>query len=256
MNIMNAHDFVDTTRNIDFVNEKLYGKQSISKVQLVALAIMAQKINGEYVKRGGKSDFVDIYDPELDETIQRFAKVKEANRNVMEILAENNSLITMDVMIEAHDMIKGLEMDFMFKVLGDNMNDFETSIHEFLAENDDNLNVRYHIGVVAYIPEYVKRDANKKELEERSVGSEYIGSKGDKVTIDIEIISKRQATAWAGWNVNAITPDGNRVSFFTTKDELSEMTGVFSITAKVKDCSTVWENSDIKETRLNYVKIL
>ena len=114
MNIMNAHDFVDTTRNIDFVNEKLYGKQSISKVQLVALAIMAQKINGEYVKRGGKSDFVDIYDPELDETFQRFAKVKEANRNVMEILAENNSLITMDVMIEAHDMIKGLEMDFMF----------------------------------------------------------------------------------------------------------------------------------------------
>ena len=83
MNIMNAHDFVDTTRNIDFVNEKLYGKQSISKVQLVALAIMAQKINGEYVKRGGKSDFVDIYDPELDETFQRFAKVKEANRNVM-----------------------------------------------------------------------------------------------------------------------------------------------------------------------------
>ena len=69
-------------------------------------------------------------------------------------------------------------------------------------------------------------------------------------------MSKRQATAWAGWNINAITPDGNRVSFFTTKDELSDMTGIFSITAKVKDCSTVWGNPDIKETRLNYVKII
>lgn len=256
MNIMNAHDFVDTTRNIDFVNEKLYGKQSISKVQLVALAIMAQKINGEYVKRGGKSDFVDIYDPELDETIQRFAKVKEANRNVMEILAENNSLITMDVMIEAQDMIKGLEMDFMFKVLGDNMNDFETSIHEFLAENDDNLNVRYHIGVVAYIPEYVDRNTKLREMNERSADSNHIGSKGDKITADIEIISKRQATAWAGWNINAITSDGNRVSFFTTKDELSNIKGMFTISAKVKDCGTVWGNSDIKETRLNYVKII
>ena len=256
MNIMNAHDFVDTTRNIDFVNEKLYGKQSISKVQLVALAIMAQKINGEYVKRGGKSDFVDIYDPELDETIQRFAKVKEANRNVMEILAENNSLITMDVMIEAHDMIKGLEMDFMFKVLGDNMNDFETSIHEFLAENDDNLNVRYHIGVVAYIPEYVDRNTKLREMNERSADSNHIGSKGDKIAADIEIISKRQATAWAGWNINAITSDGNRVTFFTTKDELSNIKGIFTISAKVKDCGTVWGNSDIKETRLNYVKII
>ena len=207
MNIMNAHDFVDTTRNIDFVNEKLYGKQSISKVQLVALAIMAQKINGEYVKRGGKSDFVDIYDPELDETIQRFAKVKEANRNVMEILAENNSLITMDVMIEAQDMIKGLEMDFMFKVLGDNMNDFETSIHEFLAENDDNLNVRYHIGVVAYIPEYVDRNTKLREMNERSADSNHIGSKGDKITAEVEIISKiinwaeEVADVWKDYNL-------------------------------------------------------
>ena len=48
----------------------------------------------------------------------------------------------------------------------------------------------------------------------------------------------------------------NIFTFLVLNKHLSEMTGVFSITAKVKDCSTVWGNSDIKETRLNYVKIL
>ena len=256
MYIMNAQDFVDVPRNIDFVNEKLYGKQSISKVQLVALAIMAQKINGEYVKRGGKSDFVDVYDEELDETVQRFVKVKDANRTIMEILAENDSLINMEVMQEAQDMINGLEMDYMFKVLGDDMNDFEQSIQAFLASSDDDLNVRYHIGIVAYIPAYVEREAKQRDLADKSISSEWIGNKNEAVLLEIEIISKRQATAWAGYNVNAITSDGNRVSFFTGKDDVANMKGVFKVSAKVKDHGRVWRDESTKETRLNYVKLI
>ena len=256
MQLMQAKDFVDVHRNIDFVNEKLYGKNSVSKVQLVALAIMAQKINGEYCKRGGKSDFVETYDEELDETVSRFVKVKEANRTVMEILAENDSLITMEVMQEAQDMLSGLEMDYMFKVLGDDMNDFETSIQRFLAEDDANLNVRYHIGIVAYIPAYVEREAKQRDLAEQSIGSDWIGKVGEAVELEIEIISKRSATAWAGYNVNAITKDGNRISFFTGKDNIANKEGVFKISAKVKDHGRVWRDESTKETRINYVKLL
>lgn len=226
-----------------------------TKQEVLALAIAAQRINGEYLKRGGKSDFVTRI--EDGEKVQRYTRIKESNRHVIQTLEEvvPDILDDTELLNAAQSMLDNLTMDFMFKVLSDSMNDFETSIHEFIAENDDELYIQKHMGIIAFIPEYVKRDTDKKLFEERSIGSEYIGVKGDKITTDIEIISKRQATAWAGWNVNAITSDGNRVSFFTTKDELSEMTGVFSITAKVKDCSTVWDNSDIKETRLNYVKI-
>ena len=255
MNIMNAKDFVDVERNVDFVNERLYGSQ-LPKVKLVALAIMAQKINGEYVKRGGKSDFVEVYDEEVDETVQRFVKVKEANRTVMEILAENDSLITMDVMQEAQNMISGLEMDYMFKVLGDDMNDFETSIQAFLASSDDELNVRYHIGIVAYIPAYVEREAKRRDLADKSIGSEWIGTIGKPIELEIEIISKRNATAWAGWNVNAITTDGNRVSFFTGKNDVANTEGVFKVFAKVKDHGRVWQDESTKETRLNYVRVI
>ena len=255
MNIMNAKDFVDVERNVDFVNEKLYGAK-LPKVKLVALAIMAQKINGEYCKRGGKSDFVEVYDEELDENVQRFVKVKEANRTVMEILAENDSLITMETMQEAQNMISGLEMDYMFKVLGDDMNDFETSIQRFLSEDDNDVNVRQHIGIVAYIPAYVEREAKQRDLADKSIGSEWIGTIGKPIELEIEIISKRNATAWAGWNVNAITTDGNRVSFFTGKNDVANTEGVFKVSAKVKDHGRVWQDESTKETRINYVKII
>lgn len=256
MYIMQAKDFVDVKRNTDALNECLYGKATVSKVHLLALAIMAQNINGEYCKRGGKSDFVETYDAELDETVQRFVKVKEANRTVMEILAENNSLITMDTMQEAQDMLSGLEMDYMFKVLGDDLNDFETSIQRFLQEDDNDVNARYHIGMVAYIPAYVEREAEKRDLAEKSIGSEWIGKVNEKIDLEIEIISYRAATSWAGYNVNAITPDGNRISFFTGKDDIAKKEGVFKINANVKDHSRVWKDESTKETRINYVKIV
>jgi len=256
MNIVQAKDFVDVKRDTDALNECLYGKTTVSKVQLLALAIMAQKINGEYCKRGGKSDFVEMYDEEVDDVIQRFVKVKEANRTVMEILAENNSLITMDTMQEAQDMLSGLEMDYMFKVLGDDLNDFETSIQRFLQEDDNDVNARYHIGMVAYIPAYVEREAEKRDLAEKSIGSEWIGKVNEKIDLEIEIISYRAATSWAGYNVNAITPDGNRISFFTGKDDIAKKEGVFKINANVKDHSRVWKDESTKETRINYVKIV
>lgn len=253
---MQAKDFVDASRNTDKLNEVLYGASNVSKVQLLALAIMAQKINGEYCKRGGKSDFVETYDEEADEVVQRFVKVKEANRTVMEILAENESIITMETMREAQDMLTGLEMDYMFKVLGDDMNDFESSIHHFLQTKDEDLLARQHIGIVAYIPAYVEREAKQRDLAEQSVGSDWIGTVGKPIELEIEIISKRSATAWAGYNVNAITTDGNRVSFFTGKEFIANKEGKFKITAKVKDHGRVWRDESTKETRINYVKVV
>jgi len=232
------------------VTDSIY--KSISKVDLLALAIIAQRINGEYLKRGGASDFVTKI--EDGEEVQRYERVKSSNRFVMETVQQiDPNIITDELRAEAEAMLHSLEMDFMFKVLGDNMNDFESSIHQFISDVDD-FEPRMNIGVVAYLPAYIEREEKQKELTERSIGSEYLGTKGEAITAEIEIISKRQATAWAGWNVNAITTDGNRVSFFTTKDDLSNKKGVFKITAKIKDCGNVWKDPDTKETRLNYVK--
>lgn len=254
--MIDAKTFCNVNLGLDSVAHSFYDNP-ISKVELLALAIAAQRINGEYVKRGGKSDFVDEV-LEDGEVVQRFARVKEANRFIMETVQSlDSSVITPELLKEAQEMMTNLEMEYMFKVLGDSMNDFESSIQQFLGDNGDiQKTMRQHIGVVAYIPAYIERETKQRDLAERSINSEYLGSKGDVVSAEIEIVSKRQATAWAGWNVNAITTDGNRVSFFTTKDEISNKTGVFGISAKVKDCGAVWREEDIKETRLNYVKFI
>jgi hypothetical protein len=250
----NAKTFCNTNLELDRTVPDFYNSP-VTKLELLALAIAAQKINGEYCKREGKSDFVDEV-TEDGETISRYVKIKESNRFVMETLqAVDNSVITPELLAEAQDMLSGLEMDYMFKVLGDSLNEFENSIQQFLSVNETDMNVRHQIGIVAYIPAYVEREAKQREMAERSIDSNYLGNCGDVINADIEIISKRQATAWAGWNVNAITTEGNRISFFTTKDDISNMKGVFKISAKVKDHGRVWRDESIKETRLNYVKL-
>lgn len=258
--MIDAIAFTNTALRLD---ENLVYQSPISKVEFLALAIVAQRINGEYIKRGGKSDFIDEVDDTDGETYQRFRKVAESNRFVMETVQQlDPNVLTPEVLEEAQTMLTNLEMDYMFKVLGDNMNDFENSIHQFISDAPDvtldgsDFEPRSYAGIVAYIPAYVERENKQKALTERSIGSEYIGTKGEAIVADIEIISKRQATAWAGWNVNAITTDGNRVSFFTTKDDISNKKGVFKISAKVKDCGNVWQDPDTKETRLNYVKVI
>lgn len=253
--MINADVFV---KNTGLETGKIYN-QPISKVELLALAIVAQRINGEYLKRGGASDFVTKI--EDGEEVQRYERTKNSNRFVMETVQQiDPDVLTDELLAEAQEMLTNLEMEYMFKVLADTMNDFENSIHQFLSDEPDvsldgsNFEPRAHIGVVAYIPAYVEREAKQRNLAERSIGSEYLGTKGESISAQIEIVSKRQATAWAGWNVNAITTDGNRVSFFTTKDDLANKKGVFKIAAKIKDCGNVWQDPDIKETRLNYVK--
>ena len=130
-------------------------------------------------------------------------------------------------------MLSGLEMDYMFKVLGDDMNDFETSIHRFLSEDDNDINVLVNILVSLLTSLHMLSvRQNNVTLLNKSIGSEWIGTVGEAVELEIEIISKRSATSWAGYNINAITTDGNRVSFFTGKEFIANTEGVFKIQLK------------------------
>ena len=60
-----------------------------TKQEVLALAIAAQRINGEYLKRGGKSDFVTKI--EDGEKVQRYTRIKESNRHVIQTLEERSS---------------------------------------------------------------------------------------------------------------------------------------------------------------------
>ena len=236
-----------------FSEHKLYN-EPITKLELLALAIAAQRINDTYLKRGGEMGFVDKIDQGVP--VSRYERVKQSNRFVMETVQQvNPNIITEELLKEANEMMINLEMDYMFKVLGDSLNDFETSIQQFLAD-DVEIEPRMHIGVVAYIPAYVEREVNTIAINERSMSSAYIGIKGDKsYGMRLRLYPSGKQLQWDGWNVNAITVL-TAIVFRSLQPRtiLLIEKGVFTISAKVKDCSTVWGNSDIKETRLHYVK--
>ena len=103
--MIDAKDFAnyDVVKQLDY--NEIYSKD-ITKVEALALAIVAQKINGEYVKRGGLSDFVENYDEEADDVVQRFMKIKESNRVVMELVQQfNRKVLTEEVLQEAQDSV-------------------------------------------------------------------------------------------------------------------------------------------------------
>jgi len=91
--------------------------------------------------------------------------------------------------------------------------------------------------------------------------SKHFGNIGDKFDLSLDIISAKFIASPKfgnpGYMVNAFTEDDNRVSFFTIKDEIGEGVGkTVKVTAKVKSHGQCWSDDSMKETKLNYVKLI
>ena len=238
--------------NVHYSEIQTFKETKHDKVDILAAAILAKEFNdNEYVKHPGKYEFVE-YTDENGEMGSRYLMTRDCNRNIVNAaLFSFPDQISERLKDQARAIIARLELEFMFKVLGDNMNDFEKSVHRFLGSEEISHS---DYGVIAYIPFYDEREEGAKALRERSINSEYIGTTGGFVNTQLEVINFRESEQYGGYNVSAITSDGNRVSFFTSKQSIATRTGVFKINAKVKSFGTVWREPDIKETRLNYVK--
>ena len=98
MYIMQAKDFVDVERNTDKLNE-VFTVRNVSKVSYLLLLSWHKILTANTASVVVYLILLRFMMKNDEETVQRFMKVKEANRTVMEILAENESIITMDVML-------------------------------------------------------------------------------------------------------------------------------------------------------------
>jgi hypothetical protein len=247
------------TEHIPYQELDAVYKRKHPKEHVMAAAIIALDFNdGEYVKKSGKYDFVDIKDTDGINSNQ-YVLTKMSNSAIMKgILATYPALITDEIIEEAKDIISQIEMDFMFKVLGDDMNEFEKSINQFLTTSEFDSS---QLGVCAYLPTYFTREADKRTISERGEKSKHFGNIGDKFDLSLDIISAKFIASPKfgnpGYMVNAFTEDDNRVSFFTIKDEIGEGVGkTVKVTAKVKSHGQCWSDDSMKETKLNYVKLI
>lgn len=220
---------------------------SFTKEELITASIVADRFNDSYVKTSGKFDIVE----------GEFVKTAFSNKDiVVGILTKYSDLITDKDREKAKTILEYLEDKFAFKILSDTLTEFESSITNFMS-NDSTVSTSM-IGIASYVPTYYFSNTKNELLNDRSTNSGYLGQIGEKVDAEIEVIGKKYIAqtqyGGSGYMVNAITSDNHRVTFFTTNEDIATSTKNVKISCKIKALGKVWNDENINETKINYVK--
>ena len=114
-----------------------------------------------------------------------------------------------------HKHFKGLS----FKAMADKMNDFEKAVFKVITTEE--LTSR-DVGLVASLPSSynheMKRKGDLKAKKELAKNSSYIGSVGDRLETELQIVTHKFLPRFDCYVVNAIANDKDMVAFFTGKD--------------------------------------
>ena len=199
-----------------------------------AAAVVAQRINGSYVKLSQISES----DPEL---------TKKSNRMLVQELLADTSRITDEDRAEGKK-VRAFYQGLTFKILkGIKLSQFDNTA--MVISNRDVINDCFDLAVVASLPSTYERGVKRQTAEQRInfARGGFIGSVGDKVTLELEVVKCVFSQKWNLFYVTGITTD-DKVVFFGFKNELS-------VDAKVKVQGTVKVHRD-DSTQLNRVKVI
>ena len=240
------YNFTESAKTLQDMQD-LDSTYSFTKTEILSASIVANKFNDTYVKSAGTYD--------IDEG--EFKKTAFSNKEILiGILTNYRHLITNKTYQEAKEMMEYLEDKFAYKILADDLTEFESGIAKFLA--DDNSMSSHVMGIAAYIPTYYSTNTKKDELNDRSNQSGHLAKIGEKIDTEIEILrTKYIATTQyggSGYMVSAITTDNHRLSFFTSNEDIANSKKNIKISCKVKNLGTAWKDDSVNETRVNYVK--
>lgn len=202
-------------------------------MDVVAAACAAQRVNGQYIK----------VPYQLGEENKR-----QTNRELVYQFLEDVSFITDDDRIMAED-IKSHYQGKTFKILaGGFVTEYDRTTLKMLEE--ETCPEGYNLAVLASVPaSYLKSVArDKADSRVRYANGGYVGTIGDKVQLDVEVIKCIFSQRYNVFFATAITKS-EEVVFFSYKQELTVDT---LMTIK----GTVKSQRDGNVTQLNRVKII
>jgi hypothetical protein len=217
------------------------GHPGFASADVWAAACAAQRINGEYLK-----DVRNTYG-EQGEVLS----TKLRNRDLMlEFLNHPERLLVEDV--EAGEQCRNfLRNDLTFRALKGQLNDFDQSTSKVMAVTDRFFpqKHKYELAVIACLPQSRLRSMARQEQQARmkmATGGTF-GSVGDKVAMDVVIVSANYSQNYGIYWTNAVN-DADQPVTFSYRKPLNPGDRV-SITGTVKG------HRDGK-TQLNRVKIV
>ena len=206
-----------------------------------AAACAAQRINGEYLKEGRN---IMGEQGEVLSTTPR-------NRDVMlQFLHHPECLLPEDI-AQGAECQNFLRNDLTFRALKGQLNDFDQSTQKVLAVTDRFFpqQHRYELAVIACLPQSHLRSMDRQEQQARlkkATGGTF-GSVGDKVGMDVEVVSASYSQNFNIYWVNAVN-DADQPVFFSYKIAL-KAGDRHTITGTVKGYRD-------GKTQLNRVKIV
>ena len=198
-------------------------------------AVQAQRINGSYVKL----TMISESDPTL---------TKLSNRMIVEKLLADPFTIT-DEDREQGKKVRAFFQAYTFKILqGKALNEFNNTA--MLISNRDVITSTYDVAVIASLPSSYERGVKQQTVDQRINFAQggHVGTIGDKVNLNVEIVKRIWSEKWMTSFVTGITPE-DQVVFFAFKHEL-EIGKTISIQGTVKG------QREPNTTQLNRVKVI
>jgi hypothetical protein len=206
-------------------------------------AVAAQRINGSYVK-----ETMYKVDPE---TSSNTVIDKRRNRDIMVDILANPAQLTVEDIAQGQECRKFLQNDITFRALKNKLTEFDGSVSKVLAvtEEFDTVKHRLELAVVACLPQSHTRALERQAVQERvrQTSGSLIGTPGDKVQLDVEVVKSNYSQQWNTWYATAVTADNSAV-FFAYRKELAKG-------AKYTIVGTVKAHRD-GSTQLNRVSII
>jgi hypothetical protein len=179
-----------------------------------AAACAAQRINDGYFKEY-------VYEHISENLAEPPAIVKRKNRDVMMEFLQNPYQLLVEDVEAGEELRRWLQNDLTFRALKSKLTEFDSATQKCLAVKDRFYVVseRYELAVVAALPNIMAKAKAREATQDRlaETTGELIGSVGDKVQLNVEVIRSMFSKNWNIWFLTAIT-ETNSAVFFSCKE--------------------------------------
>ena len=172
-------------------------------------ACHAQRINGAYIKQ-------DEWELPAESATAVQLK-RKSNRNIMMEALENPFMITDADRAAGEACLKFISNDMTFRALQNRLTDFDRSVMKITAVTDKFFPQahRLELATVACLPNShqraLQRIADQDKLNQTT--GAYIGTVGDRITVNIEVVRCMFSQKWNRWYASAITSNNEQVFF-------------------------------------------
>lgn len=170
----------------------------------------------------------------------------KTNRMIVEELLTDTTQITQESR-DASEAMRRYFMGLTFKMIeGKKLSDFMQGAYDAACKSE--IKTKLELAIIASLPATYEKSAKRDNVDRRInfARGGYVGTIGDKVSLNIEVVKSLWSQKWNTWYLTGITGE-DQVVFFACKES-------FDIGTHLTITGTVKGTRD-KSTQLNRVKV-